>query len=207
MLAFRRRGSNARERGAYGEFVADGSEARDAADGKVGQERVVTERLARMHVRQVQLDEWQRHPGEGIAQRHAGVRECAGVDDDEIDAVTARRVDAADQFMLRVALEGRQPGAEARRQLRAAGHDGFERVPPIDLRFPLAKQVQIGSIQQKQVRHRRALYRNMPVCGAFCCVIAARTTLLGTFFYGRHGVAGAVRSRSSANRCSASATR
>src|ERR1700748_3052874 len=52
--------------------VALGAESADHAFGEVGKIGMVPERLAAMDVRQMNLDERDRHGRERIAQRHAG---------------------------------------------------------------------------------------------------------------------------------------
>ena len=76
---------------------------------------MVAERLAPVDVREVDLDERDRHAGERVAQRDAGVRQAAGVDDDELDAFVARGLDPVDQRAFVVALEARERGAARRR--------------------------------------------------------------------------------------------
>ena len=59
----------------------------------------MAECLARVHVRQVHLDERDRDRGQRIAQGNAGVGERARVDHDEGGAVLRRRVHAIDQLV------------------------------------------------------------------------------------------------------------
>src|SRR5690606_28537503 len=73
----------ARGSGTQGKFIAQRPETDDLADGDVREIRVAAECLARVHVRQVHFDERQSDAEDGIAQGDAGVRECAGVQDQE----------------------------------------------------------------------------------------------------------------------------
>ena len=82
---------------------------------------MVPERLARVHVAQVHLDERDLHRQQRVAQRDARVREAGRVEDDERDVAGRRLVDALDQLGFGVALERRQlvaglgaPAASAR---------------------------------------------------------------------------------------------
>jgi hypothetical protein len=69
---------------------------------------VVAKRLASEHVGQVDLDERNADPEQGIAQRHAGVGERRGIDDDESDSFLAGGVNSVEQGVLGVALEAAQ---------------------------------------------------------------------------------------------------
>ena len=85
---------DARGRGLDGKLVAQRAEADDAADGDVREIRVMAEFLARARIGKMQFDERQLHAEQRIAQGDAGVREAAGVDDGEADAVALRRLNA-----------------------------------------------------------------------------------------------------------------
>src|SRR5579872_6152312 len=64
----------------------------------------MSERLAREHIAQVDLDEGYPHPKKRIAQGDAGMSEGAGIDDHESDAVAFGAVDLVDQFMFGIAV-------------------------------------------------------------------------------------------------------
>ena len=71
------------------------------------------ERFARMHVGQMHFDERNLHRGQCVAQGDAGMRERAGIDQDDRGAIFAGGVDAVDQLVLGVGLEAdasRMPG-------------------------------------------------------------------------------------------------
>src|SRR2546423_9450400 len=53
------------------ELVAQGAEARDHADRQVGEIGMAPERLAGMHVGQMDLDEWNAHRCQGVPQCNA----------------------------------------------------------------------------------------------------------------------------------------
>ncbi len=67
--------------------------------------RVVPERFAAMHVRQMHFDERNGGRRERVAQGDAGVRERRRVDDGELDLLLACGVDPVDERPLVVALE------------------------------------------------------------------------------------------------------
>jgi len=77
----------------------------------------VAKALAPVHVGQVYFDERNGHGGQCVAQRDAGMRQRAGVDDDELRAVEPCRVQPIDQTALVVALEGLQRDPESGRDL------------------------------------------------------------------------------------------
>src|ERR1039457_2817012 len=99
-------------------FVSDGPKSEYATDREVGQIGVMPELLAREYVAEVNLDERYGCCQKCIAQRDAGVRIRARIDDYECNPVALGAMHLADQFVLRVTLVGYQVMA-----LRA-GHAG-----------------------------------------------------------------------------------
>jgi hypothetical protein len=65
----------------------------------------VAKRFPAVHVREVHFYKGKADSGEGVADRHARVGECTGVDDQEIGTVQLRALDPIDQRALVVALE------------------------------------------------------------------------------------------------------
>ena len=92
-------------RGVECELVARHAEAADRADRDIGEEGVMPEIFARRDVRQVQLDERNLHGEQRVAQRDARMGERGRIEQDEGNALVARRMDALDQVGLRVALK------------------------------------------------------------------------------------------------------
>ena len=64
---------------------------------------LVTKRLARLRVRDVHLDGWQTSCGNAVSQRHRGVGEAAGIDDDPVETV-ARLVQPVDELAFLIGL-------------------------------------------------------------------------------------------------------
>jgi len=133
--------------------VAADAKADDHPCRDLRQERVVTKGFALVHVRDMHLEERDRHAGERIAQRDAGVRQATRVDDDVAGAVEPRRVDAVDQGAFVVALKAlhRHPARRAERDRSAL--DVGQRVVAVDLRLARAEQVQVGTVEQKDLGH------------------------------------------------------
>src|SRR5512139_1237810 len=77
----------ARDRRLQRQFVSERTESADHAGGDIGEIRMAAERLACVDVGNMHFDERDRDPEQRIAQRHAGVREPAGIDHDEADAL------------------------------------------------------------------------------------------------------------------------
>ncbi len=95
----------ATERGAQRQRVSLGPESADHAHRDIGEVGVGAEGLAGVHVRQVHLDEGNRHRQQGVAQGDAGVGEGGRIDDDETYIVARGPMDGLDQHMFRVALD------------------------------------------------------------------------------------------------------
>src|SRR5207302_7483213 len=88
--------------------VAAGSVAGALTDGDVRDIGMPAKRLAGEDVGQVHLDEGQGRAGERVAQRDAGMGQRSRIDDDERDGVGGRPLDALDELVLGVALEGEE---------------------------------------------------------------------------------------------------
>lgn len=84
---------------------------RHNAHGLIAEVAMVPEALARIHVGDVHLDEGDRDAHQGIADGDAGVRVCARVDHDCLDALALGGVDPVDEGALRVGLEVGEGGA------------------------------------------------------------------------------------------------
>ncbi|MNY10504.1 hypothetical protein D3C86_1434890 [compost metagenome] len=111
----------------------------------------MTERFAAMHVRQMYFHERDRHAGQGIAQRHAGVRIGRRVDEDEVHPLAACRLDTIHQrpFMVgleRIKIQASRGGAFCQRIV-----DIGERRVPVRLRLARAQQIEVRSMQDQHL--------------------------------------------------------
>ncbi len=128
------------------EPVTVNSESADNAIGEIRQVRMLAEFFARMHIRQVDLDERYLRREEGIANRDAGVGIGRRIDDDEVDLVGSGLLDAIDDGAFTVRLEGLQSDAFLLCQTSQISVDLGERIGAIDFRLARAEQVQIGAM-------------------------------------------------------------
>src|SRR5574344_1672817 len=94
-----------------GQAVTAGAQSADHPYRHIGKVGVLTERLALVHVRQVNFDEWDAHRQQRVTQCDTGMGEGGRVDHDEVDALAAGGVDAFDQQVFGVALQVQQPVA------------------------------------------------------------------------------------------------
>src|SRR6185503_9473180 len=138
----------------HGQLVPVGTQPGDQAGRDVREVRVMTERLAALQVREVNLDERDLHGEQGVAQRDTGVREGAGIDYDIGDALACRGMDAANELVLGIALEGDQLVPRRARHLGRPLLDRGQRVGAIKPRLPASEQVEIGAVQQQQFHKR-----------------------------------------------------
>src|SRR5687767_9116074 len=107
-----------------------------------------------MHIRHVQLDEWDVDTQKSISNSHACVGESARVDDDHIDIATGL-VNAVNDCTLPIGLEcvklNPQTGA-----LCASGLDDIvQSRAAIKMRLPCPEKVQIRPIDQKDTATHR----------------------------------------------------
>src|SRR5438309_11784003 len=108
-------------------LVATGNDAVDHTDVDVRYIGMPAKRLAGEDVGQVHLDEGQGRAGERVAQRDAGMGQRSRIDDDERDGVGGRPLDALDELVLGVALEGEELVTELPGHLQGALLNGDER--------------------------------------------------------------------------------
>ena len=107
---------------------------------------MVPETLAREHIREVHLDDREPDARQGIAQRHARVRQAGQIDQDSVGILT-RSVNAIDQRSLVVGLETNQFSARLLRLLFQSRIDLRKRGSAVDVRFADTQQVQIRSME------------------------------------------------------------
>src|SRR5215469_11732417 len=143
------------ECGPQRQLVAERPQARDDPDGNVREIRMPAKALAGVDVGKVNLDERQGHRQDCIAERNAGVGEAAGIEDHEVDPVALAMLDARDQLMLGIALEGDQLMAGLAQLRRGALLYGLEGVLAVDGRLPGAKQIEIRAVEQQHSGHGR----------------------------------------------------
>src|SRR5512143_1206532 len=99
-----------------------------------------------MRVRQVYFHERQSHREQRVPQGNAGMRERAGIEDQEADASRGGTANPVDQLMLGVALEGHELVAGFASHMRCPLFNRLERVRSVDPGLATAEQVQIRAI-------------------------------------------------------------
>ena len=107
-------------------------------------------RLARMGVRQVQLDHRHSRGRDRVAQRDGRVGIGTRVQDHAVGA-GSRRVQRIDQRAFVIALLESHRDAEITGQRPAGGFDVGESVTAVDVRLARAEQVQVRSVQNEDV--------------------------------------------------------
>ena len=142
------------DRGREAEPIAFGAESRDDADREVREVRMAPERLARVNVRKMHLDERNRDRRESIAKRDARVRQRAGIDHDECGTVAAGRVQAIDQRAFGVRLERDEIMARSLRDRGKIGVDLGQCRAAVNLRLAAAEQVEVRSVEDEDLGHR-----------------------------------------------------
>lgn len=135
------------------QMIAVGAEADDRADGDIGKTGLVTERLARGHVRQMHFDERQGGGQQRIPQRDTGVGVGRGVEDDAIYALVTRGVNAVDQSAFAVGLKAGERVTLCTGLLAQAVFDVRQRLCAVQLGLTGAEQVQVGTVEQEEAGH------------------------------------------------------
>jgi len=79
--------------------------------------------LARVDVAEVNLDEGHGDPQQRVSQRHAGMGQAAGIEQNPGDLVRLGGMNPGNQLVLGIALRGKQFMAAGLRQARELGFD------------------------------------------------------------------------------------
>ena len=132
---------------ADGQFVAQGAEADDPADGDVGEVGMVAEFLACRTFRQVHFDEGQPHRQQRVAERDAGVREGARIDDEEAMPAAGRRCMRSISSCSALHLRTFELMAELARQRGGPLLDLGQAARPVRVGLARAEQVQVRAVQ------------------------------------------------------------
>src|SRR6187399_3264309 len=119
--------------GVQSQLVASRPEAADETDAPGRGERGVAKRLARL---------------DGVADRHAGVRVAAWVDDDGVEPAGGV-LDEVDDLPLEVRLGGDALGAAGARAIAQPEIDVVEGGGPVDHRVARTEQVQVGPVDDE----------------------------------------------------------
>src|SRR5438477_12582603 len=133
--------------GAHGRLVAERAQPGDDPDRTVRQIGMSAKRLAGVRLGQMHFDERYAGAEQRVAQRNAGVREGARVDDHERHSLGAGPMDAIDQLVFGVTLERDQLVPELTSHRRRALLDRLERVDAVHRRFPGPEQIEVRAVQ------------------------------------------------------------
>lgn len=117
---------------------------------------VVSEGLSRVHIGDVQLDEWDVHSQQSIANRDTGMGESARVDDDYVD-VTSGLMDTVDDGALPIRLEGIELGPEIRALLLRGFDDVVEGRTAVQLRLSRAEQIEVWAVDEEDAANHCAV--------------------------------------------------
>ena len=132
------------------EIVAPAAESADRSDRKIGKVRLAPERLPDVDVGQVDLDERNGDPSQGVAQGDAGMGEGPRIEHYECDLLVSCSVYAFDQGPFVIALECLQRRTGLPRQPSQPKIDRLQAFTAVDLRFPGPQQVEIGAVQYQE---------------------------------------------------------
>ena len=134
------------------EPVTVDSKSADHACGDIGQKGMLAKFLARVHIRQMNLDKRYAGGKEGIAYGDAGVRVGSRVDNDKID-LPGGLLNTVDDIALAVRLEGLQRYFLFLGEFAQLLIDVIEGVGAVDFWFARSQQVQIRTMDDQNVRH------------------------------------------------------
>ena len=111
----------------------------------------MAERFPLMDIRDMHLIERNIDSGKGIPEGDAGMRQSAGIDDDGIDVFKPGLMDPVNQGAFMIALETGETGASLFSKRAYHGNDIIKGFFAIDVRFPHTQQVQVRTVEQKNI--------------------------------------------------------
>ena len=103
--------------------------------------------LARKYVGQVQFNKGYLDAEQRIPQGNAGVRECTGIEDDDVDTVPFSLVNAVNQFMLGIALKVFELVSSLPGFLLCPLYYVSKRFMAVYFGLTLSQQVEVGTVQ------------------------------------------------------------
>ena len=132
--------------------ISISTEPRDDALGEIGEIGVLAEWFSCMDVGQMHFNKGDLGSGQGITQGDAGMGEGRGVDDDVGNALAGGFLNCIDQYVFCVALQAAQPPAPSLRVRLQSDIDLSEGSPPIMAGLTATQQIQVRSMQYKDMR-------------------------------------------------------
>ena len=112
------------------------AEPGDHPEAHRADQRPVPERLAAVHVGEVDLDERYFDGQQGVAQCDTGVGKSRRIEDDEI-GMSGRLLNVINQFGFRIALQRRERVAQLLRRRRSVS--GFASAAPLTVGIPVIR--------------------------------------------------------------------
>src|ERR1043166_6143818 len=131
--------------------VAVGPEPRDDANREIREQRTPPLRLTRKNVRQMHFDERDTDGEERVPHRQTRMRERGRVDHGPVGP-TLQSLNRLDELAFMIRLDPAAFHAERARPLARQPLDLGETRAPVDLRFALSQQIQVGAVQHGDVR-------------------------------------------------------
>ena len=107
----------------------------------------MTEFLPGMDVRKMNLNGWQINCRDGISECHTGVGIGGGIQNDDVE-LAPRFLNPIDQLALDIRLPEFNFRFELRGPFTDPGLDVRQCRPPINLRLPLAEEVEVGAVEE-----------------------------------------------------------
>jgi hypothetical protein len=131
-----------------GDEVAVPPETGDDPETYRSEHRRVAERLSRVHVRQVRLDDNEASTGDRVTEGDAVMREGTWVEDDAVD-VAACLVEPADELAFDVRLEVDDRDVAGGGVGAQVGEDVVQGVVAVDLRLACSEEVEVRSVEDE----------------------------------------------------------
>jgi hypothetical protein len=136
------------------EDVSFRAEPGHQAHGKVGEQRSLTAPFSREKIREMDFDEGHPDREQRVTDRQARVSVGPAVQDESLGAA-GELLNGVHQRALVVGLGEGNPDFEASRFLSNHSFDIGQRPVPIDVRFALAKQIEIRTVENGDPKGQR----------------------------------------------------
>jgi hypothetical protein len=153
------------EQSVHSEQVARGPEPRDLPHGGRRDDRVASEFLAPVDVRQMNLDDGHRHGCNGVTERNRVMGERAGIDHDPAEPLRTRGLHPADELAFMVGLTTHDPNAARRRMPLDGPIDLRQRGAAVHRGLPGPQQIQVRAMKHENGASRASCHRSDRIHG------------------------------------------
>jgi len=139
--------------GLHRELITQCAQSGNHANGDIREIGVLTKCFSCVYVGQMNLYERYLHTAQGITQCHTGMCEGRRIDQNKANALVSCQVNTFDQFGFSIALYALETVTAVCGLLFEALINLLKRILSVMLGLTGTQQIQVGSIDDEQIRH------------------------------------------------------